>query len=870
MAQIVQHNLFCYSASVVGTIRFPYAHQLAENKGRCGDTVVSCSGSCGKTRLHRQLCSCDDSCLYIGDCCFDFVYLCKGGNDLDDALTHQEQMLDYFTRKTLCSELYFQDERVAGDIVYKIISIPMVVKCPSNATKRLLNLCQHYEQHVFPALPQIPVMHRGIIYRNIYCLLCNGANPGDVRLLSHTLVNSTDVREEKKYSTQIYSSVLITGIEEYRLSRLSQVCNSKCKFHNNNCSDEQIARECRAYQAPGIAVLSDGSKRVLKNLACLKCGNTTIKEYKCELRACYNVGLSGRMRKWISLFDFVGKTHHISTQKGAPNCDSIRCQYGYRLRETSCTYCMKENISSPSISVTWYQASVLLIFRSRDAADAFRQMYRRRFVNTDQNCVSATYWLQDIGLVNFSARNMVNKTECLLLPISYLEVQFYVNIFQSDIFMEQVIPGLPNMLRSAYIFNFDVKYKADCVQGIVMTTLLEDMQGDVSTPDYMPPNESYRQPPWVFTRSFVISKERGRIWKLLCTDECDDNFNCSHVDTSDLNACTKAEIQFTSKSEYGFWTKSGHFVKHHSKYLMTSNQTALICANKCKAVLFSDTQMLDILVPMCYSLSMACLMVTFIIYLIAPPLRNIPGLMLMNLIIALFLAQLSYLVSSYGVFLKYPHLCQFLGATQHYLWLTAFAWMACITIDIYQCLSTIHVSHPDSHKKRYYKLVVSSWLAPLIIPVVTLCLQFSGTVAVGYGGQNTCWFMNSNSVLYFFAIPVLSVVIINVLLFLGSIYRIRQISNNACYVGRKEDVKLRLVQCLKISSWIGTSWLFGVIPNIINIPELWYMFTICNAFQGVQIFLAFGLSKRSRKLLCGKITEDKNESTLPTSAHTEF
>ena len=198
MSQIRQFDLFCYSASVVGNFRFPYAHQLAENKGRCGNIVVSCSGSCGKSWLHQQLCSCDDSCLYIGDCCFDFVYLCKGGYDLDGALTHQERIIAYFSRKTSCSEQYFREGESAGDVIYKTIKILMVTKCPSGATKSLLDSCEDYEHHVFPALPQIPVMHRGIIYRNIYCLLCNGENSEDVRLLSHTLINSTDVVEQKK------------------------------------------------------------------------------------------------------------------------------------------------------------------------------------------------------------------------------------------------------------------------------------------------------------------------------------------------------------------------------------------------------------------------------------------------------------------------------------------------------------------------------------------------------------------------------------------------------------------------------------------------------------------------------------------------
>ena len=351
----------------------------------------------------RLICSCDESCLYIGDCCFDFVYLCKRGHDLDAALTHQEQIMNDFRKKTICSAQYLpEDVLLTGDLLnYKISTMPMIAKCPSNATKSLSALCEHYEQHAFPALPQIPVIHQGIIYRNTYCSLCS----------------------------------------EWRVSGRSASIGAKLQNHN-------------------------------------------------------------------------------------------------------------------------YQ----------------------------------------------------------------------------------------------------------------------------------------RQPPWLYTRSFVISTERGRVWKLFCVDEGEDNSHCSYLNTSDFNSCPKVEVQLTSISEYGFRTKSGHLIPYPSKYILTSNQTALICANQCKADIFPDTQTLDIFVPICYSVSMSCLMMTFIIYLVAPPLRNVPGLMLMNLIVALFLAQMSYVISSYGIFITHPHWCQLLGATQHYLRLTAFAWMACITVDVYRCLSMIQVAHTDAHK----------------------------------------------------------------------------------------------------------------------------------------------------------------------------
>ena len=858
--------VFYHLASVDGTSRFPFAHHLAENKGRCGEAVMSCSGFCGKGILLDPLkCSCDESCLYIGDCCFDYVYLCIGGYDFDAALVYQGQIMHSFVNKTILSPQYVQSDRCPDSISYNIIHIPMITKCPSNATKKLRALCENYERHTLPALPEIPVIHRKIIYRNVYCSLCNDADPEKVSLLAHELINTTGAY----YALSQPFALLITEIDSYPIGRFKSAHYYTYKIDNLNCLEDEIAGECMAYQAPIKAVLPENKNAIFRNLACAECANASLDENMCSMTINSYTPLSGGADKWISLFDFVGKSNFDSSPERSPVCNSTRCQDGYILMETSCTYCMKEQNNPPAISVTWFHPTILLIFKSKDAADRVWDIYGGNFTQNDQYCTKHIHWLQEIGLVKSTSQVLNVNNACLVFPISYLEVQFYINIYRSDTFMDQILPGLKSKLHAAFVFNFDVKYKPYCEQGIIMSKSLGDIAQETSNITDEPHNGSYHsQTPRVFVRSFVVSGDPGLVSKLVCADDRQDNLNCSNMNVSDFSTCPKVEIKFSSKSEHGFWTKNGLFINHHQEYILTRNQTALLCVNQCNIVSFVDTKTLDILVPVCYSISMSCLMITFLIYLATPQLRNIPGLMLMNLIVALFFAQMSYLISTSGLLVNDPGWCQFLGATQHYFWLTAFAWMACITIDIYQCLSSINVSHPDSHKRRYYKLVASCWLVPLILPIITICTQLSGSASVGYGGQHTCWFINPRSVLYFFAIPVLTIVFSNITMFLGCVYRIRQISNNACYLGRKEDGKLRLIQCLKISSWIGISWLFGILPNIINRSELWYMFTICNAFQGVQIFLAFGLSERSRKFACLKNTDHTNELTMSTTANT--
>ena len=119
--------------------------------------------------------------------------------------------------------------------------------------------------------------------------------------------------------------------------------------------------------------------------------------------------------------------------------------------------------------------------------------------------------------------------------------------------------------------------------------------------------------------------------------------------------------------------------------------------------------------------------------------------------------------------------------------------------------------------------------------------------------------------LYLFAIPVLAMAGLNLVLFIGSAWRLHQLVQNAANVGRKKDNKQRLLQCIKITSWMGISWIFGIVPNIMDMDELWYLFAVANALQGVQIFLAFGLSKRARDLMHNTSTEGDGQENLPAS-----
>ena len=372
--------------------------------------------------------------------------------------------------------------------------------------------------------------------------------------------------------------------------------------------------------------------------------------------------------------------------------------------------------------------------------------------------------------------------------------------------------------------------------------------------------------PVIISRNWY-AREEDEMWVLLCKPN-NESPGCNLMDYNayaNYVACPKYEL----KSLPSFWTNSVTLSNGEKlfaeEYMKSVEGHVLVCSD------VYDDEYIDFLanrmaiaVSTCYSVSLLCLLTTFLIHLIYRPLRTLPGLMLMNLIVALFLAQFMYLLNSFGLFLGEPILCQVLATAQHYFWLASFAWMACMSLDIFNCLSASCTTVNTYVAAKYFKYVLAGWLAPLPIPLVANVLTNTTTGEIGYD-STLCWLAGSKAVLYLFALPVLTIVGINIFLFVGSVCRLCALLQNAAYVGRKEDNKQRLIQCIKLSSWMGISWLFGIVPNFLDIDALWYVFAVANAFQGVHIFFAFGVTGRARVLMRRGVREKTIASVVFTT-----
>ena len=186
--------------------------------------------------------------------------------------------------------------------------------------------------------------------------------------------------------------------------------------------------------------------------------------------------------------------------------------------------------------------------------------------------------------------------------------------------------------------------------------------------------------------------------------------------------------------------------------------------------------------------------------------------------------------------------------------------MGCMSLDIFRCFSIASTTVNIYSASKYAKYVLADWAMPLTFPFTAIVLTLTTSSTLGYCKSGSCWMANSQGVLHLFAIPVFTMVASNIMLLTGSVYRLCTLMKNASFVGRKEDNKRRLIQCIKLSSWMGISWLFGIIPNIVGFDTLWYVCVTTNALQGLHIFFAFGVTGRARVLI--KENYDSNDGVF--------
>ena len=118
---------------------------------------------------------------------------------------------------------------------------------------------------------------------------------------------------------------------------------------------------------------------------------------------------------------------------------------------------------------------------------------------------------------------------------------------------------------------------------------------------------------------------------------------------------------------------------------------------------------------------------------------------------------------------------------------------------------------------------------------------------------------------FFFGAPLALIIVVNTGLFVATAVQLRRTAKMTKGVNDKTDQTL-FVACVRLSSVMGFTWIFGFLANIPVLEFCWYLFILLNTLTGVFICGAFVANSRVLKMYRKLFKDDDNEISRTQSS----
>ncbi|XP_062339592.1 LOW QUALITY PROTEIN: cadherin EGF LAG seven-pass G-type receptor 1-like [Osmerus eperlanus] len=256
------------------------------------------------------------------------------------------------------------------------------------------------------------------------------------------------------------------------------------------------------------------------------------------------------------------------------------------------------------------------------------------------------------------------------------------------------------------------------------------------------------------------------------------------------------------------------------------------------------------------STSLAALLLTFLLLLILRRLRSNLHAIHRNLVSALFLSQLIFLIGINQT--DNPFVCTVIAILLHFFYMCVFAWMFVEGLHIYRMLTEQrNINH--GHMRFYYAM---GWGIPAVITGLAVGLD-----PQGYGNPDFCWLSVHDTLIWSFAGPVSVVVLVNIVIFVLA-------AKASCGRRQRSLEKSGAIPALRMAFLllllISATWLLGLMAVNSDVMTFHYLFAIFSCLQGVLIFLfhvvfSAEVRKSLKSLFTGKKSSADESSTTRAS-----
>ncbi|XP_057628446.1 adhesion G protein-coupled receptor E3 isoform X2 [Chionomys nivalis] len=309
-------------------------------------------------------------------------------------------------------------------------------------------------------------------------------------------------------------------------------------------------------------------------------------------------------------------------------------------------------------------------------------------------------------------------------------------------------------------------------------------------------------------------------------------------------------VYWEGSEDGGSWSTKGCSHMHTNDSYTTCKCSHLSSFAVLMALSLEEDSVLSALSVITYvglSLSLLCLFLAAVTFVLCQPIQNTSTTLHLQLSICLFLADLLFLT---GINRTEPKvLCSLIAGMLHYLYLASFMWMLLEGLHLFLTVRNLKVANYCSSgrfKKRFMYPV--GYGIPAFIVAVSAIARHKN-----YGTHTHCWLSLDKAFIWSFLGPVASIILINLVFYFQTIWILRsKLSSLNKEVSTLQDTKIMTFKAIVQLFVLGCSWGIGLFM-VIEFGKtvkliIAYLFTIINVLQGVLIFVVHCLLNRQVRM----------------------
>ena len=342
-----------------------------------------------------------------------------------------------------------------------------------------------------------------------------------------------------------------------------------------------------------------------------------------------------------------------------------------------------------------------------------------------------------------------------------------------------------------------------------------------------------------------------------------ERFRYKSVLISPLLVCT--QVIFTKHEYRNDWDAVNiflvniHVKLYFDEFYISDDGNAHVCLDRVISFISeSDVSTsyvwsaLEVLTFVCILVSITCLLLTLLTYILLKPLRTLPGKNNMCLVVSLLLAQILMLVQPRVQ--RIDDLCGMIGSISHFSWLSYFSWLGICTLHMVRVFGG-KIGHGHSNK-TFMKYCILAFGTSLLIVIATVSVSLILSNGHSYGySTSRCFIEHRWTYITTIIAPLSCLCINNTVMFIIVAYRLRSTPD----VQKSKSDTLTFYIYVKLFALTGITWSIQIVDSFLLLSVLSYISTVLNGLQGLYIFLSYVCTKRTLSLFKMFISTGKSE-----------